>query len=365
MKDTTKKIIENAGFDFTTGELMIEVPEIEKLTRDMKKGILASENPSREEIKNLVNLFYQIQGIRLAISEQIRSIEKASKSDANIIILTWTLRSVAAIEKGINDALKCVCESSEVGKWLLGIKGIGPVLAAGCLGFFDVTNKQYSSQFISYGGLNDNNRPWLGVEKSKAIINECIEEYSEDGKTITDEVAEHISARTQWKFSYLLENGYNEKKGKWSKTDLEKACAKIPYNKSLKTHLWKIGKSFEYQKTRDGSLYGRLLAERISKEIERNENGLNKELIQKKMSEKNYSKGTETYNCYMEGKLPMPEINARARRWVEKIFVSHLFEEMYRVTNDKIPPRYYALDHCDGHHDEILPEIPYTKVSCE
>jgi hypothetical protein len=269
---------------------------------------------------------------------------------------------VSAIEKGINDALGNVCKNNEVGRWLLQITGIGNVLAAGCLAYFDIKNVQYASNFISYAGLNDNNRPWLGKEKSKKIIDECIAEFSKDGKTIDDEVATYVAARTQWKFSYLLENAYNEKTGKWSKADMENACAKIPYNKTLKTHMWKIGKQFEYQKTRPSSTYGRLLSERLVKEIQKNESGGNKELAAKKLSEKNYSKTTETYKCYVEGKLPGPEINARARRWVQKIFISHLFEEMYRVEHHKLPPRYYVFEHGEGHHDFIEPEVPFFAV---
>jgi hypothetical protein len=363
MQESTKNIITTAGFDIREGVMTLEVPELDKITRDMKKVMLTTESPSREEIRNLVNLFYQVQDMRISIAEQIRSINRLSGNDTNTIVLSWSLKSAAAMEKGINDCLKCLCENNRVGKWLLGIKGIGPVLAAGCLGYFDITNKQYASQFISYAGLNDNNRPWLGVAKSKEIINAVMDSLGTD--KVTDDVVLIVAAKTQWKFDYLRENAFDPRKEKWSKDKLEKACAKIPYNAGLKTHLWKIGKSFEYQKTREGSVYGRLLAERIVQEITRNEAGKNKELIAKKLSEKNYTKGTDTYNAYMEGKLPMPEINARSRRWVEKIFVSHLFEEMYRVAYDKIPPRYYALEHCDGHHDEIAPEVPYTKVTGE
>lgn len=373
MKESTKNIIENAGVDMLNPE--IEVFEVEKLTRDMKKSIIQMEAINKDKLRTMVTLFYQIQDIRIQTSEQIRSIEKDVKegktdvkqAEGNLIGLNWVLKSMAATEKGIKDILESVCKSDEVGRWLLNIAGIGPALAAGCLAYFDVTGKNYASSFISYAGLNDNNRPWLGVEKSRKIINEVIAEFCDpDAKkvVITDEMVEKIAARTQWKFEHLREVACSDK-GKWNKEDLISACAKRPYNTSLKTHMWKVGKSFEYLKSNKKSLYGKLLAERIALEIQRNEEGYYKPLIEKHMSEKNYSKGTETYNCYMEGKLPMTEINARCRRWTEKIFISHLFEEMYRVANDKIPARYYTLEHCDGHHDEIAPEIPYTLVSSE
>lgn len=359
MQEKTLQILRDAGFDMDNSE--IEIPEISGLSKDIKKMIVSMDGTiTREEIKTLVNLYYQIQGMRLALSEQIRSIDKNSAADVSVLCLQHFLKQTAALEKAANDTLSKILQSSEVGRWLASIKGIGPALGAGCLAYFDVTGKQYSSQFISYAGLNDNNRPWLGNEKSKKIIEECIETYGA-GELNEDAIAA-ISAKTQWKMDYLTTKAYDEKSG-WSKTKLQAACAKIPYNAALKTHMWKVGKSFEYLKSNQNSLYGRLLAERIAQEIKRNEEGLNKPLIEKKLAEKNYSKTSETYKLYMEGKLSLPEINARSRRWVQKIFVSHLFEEMYRVEYGKKPPRYYALEHCDGHHDEIDPEVPYFAVS--
>lgn len=430
MKESTKDIISRSGVDISNPG--IEVMEALKMSKDMKKIILNVQNVDKNEVRTLVNLFYQIQDIRIATSEQIRSIERrvsstGTSNEGNLIILNWVLSSVAATEKGIKDSLELICRSDPVGQWLLQIQGIGPALAAGCLAYFDVTGRNYASSFISYGGLNDNNRPWLGKERSKKIIEEVLAENHPGEKKIiiTNEDVEKIAAKTQWKFGYLRDNAYIEK-GKWSKSrlqdaieddeiitqaleqnhpgekrisitdddvelisdlsgidfeflkdkafeeksgwdrgSLEKACAKIPYNADLKTLLWKVGKSFEYLKANKKSLYGRLLSERLAKEITKNENGDYKPLIERHLSEKNYKKGTQTYKAYMEGKLPMSEINARCRRWVEKIFVSHLFEEMFRVANNKIPPRYYALEHCEGHHDSIDPEVPYTVVTGE
>ena len=98
-------------------------------------------------------------------------------------------------------------------------------------------------------------------------------------------------------------------------------------------------------------------------ETEKNENGDFAKQAAECMSK--VGTGTVAYKSYKDGKLPKAHITARASRWAQKIFLSHLFEEMYRVKYDKVPPRYYSLEHCDGHHDEIKPEVPYTKVSSE
>ena len=349
----------------------VEFPQAEKLTTDMATKIINIGNISRAEIRTLVDTFYQLQDDRKAKTEQIRSIlSEADKTGENkdevVAILNHVVKQMAAMESGIKRSLEVVCQKNEVGRWLLSIRGIGPVLAAGCLAYFDVNGRDYSSQFISYAGLNDNNRPWLGSEKSKKLVNEVVEEMGE-GKNpvITDEMVMEIARRSKWTYKYLLGRCYDQEKKKWSKDKLTKSIAIPPYNKSAKTFMWKVGQSFYYLTADQESMYGRLYAERKIYETQKNEDGEYADIAAECLATKNYSKSTEAYKAYISGKLPKAHIDARAKRWVEKIFLSHLFEEMYRVEYNKIPPRYYALEHLDGHHKEIAPEVPYHVVPGE
>ena len=338
----------------------IELTKAVKLSKDLKTEIKNIESISKSEIRTLVNLYYQVQDFRKASREQIRAIEQhrsgSEKSSGNVAILDWANSNMAVIEKGIVDSLELICMSRPEGQWLMMTSGIGPVLAAGLLGYYDISHAKYATSFISYGGLNDNNRPWLGREKSTQIINEILD----GAKVITNDHVVDIAARTQWKYEYLLEKAFNQEKQKWSKEDIIKACSKIPYNADLKTHLWKVGASFQWLCNNPNSLYGRLFNERRVLETQKNERGEYAEQAAKKLREQNIGKGTEAYKCYSQGKLPKAHITARAMRWTEKIFVSHLFEEMYRVEYDQIPPRYYSLVHLEGQHNvEIEPEVPY------
>lgn len=364
MKGSTEKILMDAGF--YVGE-EVAVPEAEKLTKEMKTSILKLGNVSRAEIRTLVDTFYQLQDDRKAKTEQIRSIENGAdqtgeNKQASLTILKWIVKHMAAMEAGIKKCLEIICQSSEVGRWLMNTKGIGPVLAAGLLAYFDVDGREYASQFISYAGLNDNNRPWLGREKSKKIIDEVVG----DAKDITDDMVIEIAKRSQWTYSYLLEKAYDQEKKKWKKEKLTAAIAIPPYNKSAKTLMWKVGKSFWWMMNDPDSMYGRLYSERKIYEMEKNDAGEYDQQAAYILSTKNIDKSTNAYKAYSMGKLPDAHINARCMRWVEKIFLSHLFEEMYRVHYDKIPPRYYTLEHMKGEHNkEILPEVPYTLTSEE
>lgn len=342
---------------------LVELLKAESLGKKLKADLKEITNPTRQEVKALVDLFYQTQQQRIATRAMIRAVEDDTTGSTknNVLVLDWAMKNAAVTEKGIAQALEIICGNTAVGRWMLSITGMGPVLTAGCLAYFDVTDKQYASQFISYAGLNDNNRPWIGRKGAEAIM----AELAPKGVELTDDIVIEFSNRTQWKMPYLTAKAYDQEKQKWNKTELIKAAAKIPYNKDLKVLCYKIGDSFKWQRNNTKSLYGRLFTERKAHEMELNAQFAFRDQAEKKLATTNIGKGTVAYSCYSKGQLPAAHIEARAARYATKIFISHLFEEMYRVANDKVPPRYYALEHLDGHHDEIAPEVPYTPVSSE
>lgn len=337
-----------------------------KLSKDVKHEIASVGEMTRKEAKMLVDSFYQAQRRRIETQNQIRSIVQCTdeSSTAMTSILDWELQNAMIEEKGLKDALQVVSEASKVGRWLLEIKGIGPTIAAGLLAYLDTNGgRHYATHFLSYAGINDNNRPWLGAEKSRLIVNEVL-----DGrKTITDDDLILLSAKTKWKYKTLDEacttrNADGSIKSR-SKEKLIRQISKIPYNASLKTLCFKIGESFVKNGNR-GSLYGQLIQERKAYETEKNLNGDYADQAAKALSEKNYGKDTDAYKWYSEGKLPPAHINRRAIRWGVKLFLCHVFEEMYRVQNDKVPEPFYVFSHL-GHQDYINPEVPFDLVSGE
>ena len=358
----------NENFEFDPENNILEVnQEYEKLiiesvsAKKTKLETIGAVN--KQQIKTMVKLYYETQNLRIIANGTVNSAKKNGDEEKIVNAFLLDVEDYHIIEKNISNQLEAICKSQEVGRWLLKICGIGPVLAAGLLAYFDVTKTSYASGFISYAGLNDNNRPWLGKDKSKEILEDLMKEHESD--EITDEIMYEYSAITQWGYNTFRDSAYNSKKKTWSKTEIIKTASKIPYNKELKSLLWKVGQSFIYQKNRPQSVYGKLLKERLDYEIKNNENGVYADYAAKMLDTYNFGKETEAYKAYAQGKLPPAHINARAIRWVEKILVSHLFEEMYRVEYNAIPPRYYALEHLQGHHDEIQPEIPYTSISNE
>ena len=341
--------------DLLAGQVELVVPE--GLTRDLKKELRNLDGISRQEMKALIDNYYQVQNRRIALQGQIRALQQETdnvNTDAYCKVLDWQLQSQIIQEKGIKDALECICKSDEVGQWLLSIKGIGPVFAAGMIAYFDISRCNAATQFISYAGQNDNNRPWLGNEASKKMIEEVVG----NSKVITDDHLHTLAVKSGWTYDYLKSKSM--KNDKVSKTELIKAMAKIPYNKDLKKMVYLIEESFVKVSNR-GSLYGRLIKERKAIETDLNEKGHYADQAAKELATNNISKDTDTYKVYSQGKLPAGHIHRRACRWATKIFLVHVFEEMYRVYhNGEKPKPYYVFTHL-GHKDYIEPEVPFTR----
>ena len=348
-------------------EQLNDIEELIKVNSNFKRLEIEKEKAKQTHLQELdyvskdlirfwVKLFYETQRLRIITSNFVRD-SKQNELVKNAFI--HDAKDYATVEYNIRKQLEQVCKSQEVGRWLLGITGIGPALAASLLANFDITKANYGSNFVSYAGLADNQRPWLGVEKSRAILDEIL-----DGRTtITDEDVMEYSARVKWKYEVLYAGAYSEKTGKWSKTNLIKTAAKIPYNKELKSLMFNIACSFEYQKSRPQSVYGRILRERLTYENIMNERGKYKEQAEAIIAMGKIGKDTESYKSYVQGKLPDGHIRLRAFRYVNKIFLNHLFVEMYRVEYGKNPPRPYIIDHSDGQHNVIIPpEVPYSPI---
>lgn len=329
-----------------------------KLDRETIK-LLKNTDISKAEMRALIDSYYQTQTKRIAIQGQIRAIEQGvdNATGAFASVLNWNLRGLLMEEEGIKKALQYTVERSKVGQWVSQVMGLGPVLSATCLAYFDIDKSNCAGSFIQYAGLNDNNRPWLGRAKSEDIIKEIVG----NDKEITNEHIVQISLATGWKTSYLVNKALSFSKStepKITKENLIKACSMVPHNKELKTQCWKIGQQFIKLRNNPKSLYGRLVTEKLTEETAKNEAGMFADQAKHILATMNFDKTTDTYRCYIEGKLPKAHLVARAQRWATKIFISHLYEEMYWDRYKQEPPKFYSLVYCDHTHP-ITPEIPY------
>ena len=322
----------------------------------------------KSEARFLQDLYTNIQGMRIDIAGKVRAKvqgadNKSASEDANnqeLTFLMWYLEQLVQLEDSTKKALEAFSDSYYISRWAKKVKGIGPVIATELAANLEIKDETFhAGNWWSYSGLNDNNRPWLGREKSKAIVEEAINNH---GGVIDDYTVYEIAAKSKWKYSWLESKAKDPKKG-WKKDLLIKACSFIPYNKNLKVLMYKIGHSFRLCKNKKDSLYGRILKEREEYENTKNANLDYKDQAEQILKSKNIGKGTVAYSYYSKGMLPPAHISQRAERYATKLFISHLFEAAWwNKYGVKCPEPYIIGFDESGHNDYIGPEIPYDSI---
>lgn len=212
-------------------------------------------------------------------------------------VISWVGNQVETLEGDIKRALDAYSSSSVVGRWSKSICGIGPVISAGLLAHIDIEQA-----------------PTVG----------------------------HI-----WRFAGLDPTSHWEKK------------TKRPWNASLKVLCWKIGQSFMKFQNNPNDFYGKMYVERKAYEVANNESGSLADQAAAALGAKRIGKDTEAYKAYSVGKLPPAHIDARARRWVSKLFLAHWHRVAYYDRYAKESPKPYVLTLPGHSHEVVCPNWPF------
>ncbi len=269
-------------------EEYVEWNAIQRLTKDLKD---AAVTLSDTEARFLVDAYYIMQDQRIRTDGQIRSMGEEPH-----VVLGWFTTQSRGLENQVRRALDAYSDSDPVGRWMRGIVGIGPVIAAGLLAHIDI-----------------HKAPTVG----------------------------HI-----WRFAGL------DPTSTWEKGQ------KRPYNAALKVLCWKAGESFIKTQGHPEAVYGPLYAERKAMEIERNERGDFADQAAAILEKKKIGKTTDAFKAYSAGKLPPAHIHARARRFAVKLFLSHLHEVWFEHEFGREPPIPYIIAHGDHGHRIPVPNKP-------
>ena len=352
-----------------------QMTPIIRLDRSVGKKVLTT-GIKRCDLRPMVDLFYQFQKTRIAIGNKIYAIEKGLDipdiESASLEIFRVMYNNHIIQETDLKNVFTKYCKTTKTGRWLSEVKGIGPLLSVIFQSYFDVTGKKSAGQFHSFCGLNDNNKPWY---RNDTMVNDLIDPIMNGRKEITEEdifyiaeasgrsasSIEHLCCEKQYnKDSKMMElklddNGNPIKSVSALKTNIKI----IPYSKFLKTTCYKAGESFVKVRNR-GSLYGEVYFNRKSIETMKNERGEYAEQAKRALETKNWSNG-DAKKTYEEGKLPAGHIESRAKRYAVKLFISHLFEQMWIEKNGTQPPKPYILEYSKefDHNGYIEPEVPY------
>lgn len=300
----------------------IDLPEqVIKMSRDIKK---ATSTMGKDEARFLVDSYYQMQENRIRAAGQIRSITDGEEPHQT---LTWLFEQNKTLESQLKGALNVFVNSDSVGEWMTSIVGIGPVIAAGMLAHIDIEKAPTAGHIWNFAGLNPNQ--------------------------------------------------------KWGKGQ------RRPWNAQLKTLCWKLGESFVKVQNNEADVYGTLYAERKELLWQKNINGELSHNAVQALEAKKIGKDTTAYKFYsglikrdyvMEKiqsgdsfppsipktalgekvdtqMLPPAHINARAKRYAVKMFISHLQEVWYTMHYGKAPSSPYAIAILEHAHKVEVPNF--------
>jgi hypothetical protein len=336
-------------------EVFDEAPSLESIVRLRKDLRQLDKLPRPEDIRYLVDQYYATQEYRIGADAQVRA---ASEGGEPHEVLVWLADQAATVENQIRRVLDWYTdvEPTGMGVWAKSQVGIGPVISAGLLAHIDITQAPTVGHIWSFAGY-DPRTEWLSREKAQAVVKTVA-----DRGPITDdqvEILANILGRNVESLKRMARFNGRDKPPLQRPTvsSAARALARRPWNAKFKVLCWKAGQSFVKVSNKPDALYGQLYRSRKNYEIARNMKGGNKEAAAEILRRKNIGHETEAYKAYIQGMLPPAQIDARARRYAVKMFLSHWWEVAYHRHYRTDPPRPFAIAVL-GHNDYLPPPPP-------
>ena len=197
-----------------------------------------------------------------------KKVRAFSQTDEPHAVLAWLHRQDATVEKQIFRALDTWSDSIPVARWAKSV-GVGPVIAAGLAAHIDMSRCPTAGQIWRFAGF-DPTQEW-------------------------------------------------------------KKRMRCPWNADLKALCLKVGESIA-RPGDDGEFYRRLYLQRQTQEAAANHAGRFADQAQRKLAHFKSTGNANARTSYSQGKLPPTHVQARAKRWVVKLFLSHYHEVALRLS---------------------------------
>ncbi len=310
---------------------------INKLNADAKK---AAAKMSRQSARHMVNLYYSMQGLRIRVQSQVRaSMENASPNEALLAIFDQQ----SVVENQARLALDHWTREHIPSQWARGVRGIGPVLAAGLRAHIDMGIARTAGQIFRFAGLDPSIR-WDKKAGHYIVPKKFMPTRSTDDVDWTEIFPE---AKTTEEAMEILQER-TDANGMWYITTRRR-----PWNNDLKVLCWKIGESF----VKAGGWYGDVYRAKKAHLIAQNEAGMFAQAAKEKLENFKIGKETDAYKAYSVGLLPPAHIHSRAKRVAVKMFLSHLHHVWFVYQYARTPPEPFAIAGIDGGAGEWM-EVP-------
>lgn len=140
---------------------MSDIEAVRRLTRDEVKATMILGD---QEVRFLVDSYYQRQDARMRSKAQIRATEESGEPN---LMLDWMAEQDETMEGQLKRALDHYTLNHEIGSWMRSITGLGPVITAGLLAHIDIEQAPTVGHIWSYAGLvpgvkwnRGQKRPW-------------------------------------------------------------------------------------------------------------------------------------------------------------------------------------------------------------
>jgi len=316
----------------------------------------AARTMSPKEARYNVDLFYQTQGIRKRIREQVRSMDKDIPPEPHQMLDNLFTNS-GRLERRIFQSMDAYTDGRLAGRWAKSNYGIGPVLAGGLTAHVDITKAPTVGHIWRFAGL-DPTVEWLGTVKAENVVKEICGTDGWARRAVTDEELAQVANEVNRKLSNIRSLAEDKETGLITPKSLAAATAKRPYSNNLHVLCWKMGDCFFKFHRQPACFYGHILADRWDLEKQRNEAFMFREQAEKKLETTNLGQNTDAYKAYSQGKLPASRILLRAQRYAVKIFLTHFHYVEYLDHYGVEPPKPYVLT-LPGHDTEIkIPNWP-------
>jgi hypothetical protein len=300
-----------------------KTPEhIQKLDKDLR---IAARVMSDDEARYLVDAYYTIQEDRKRSDNQVRAM-----ADEPHAVIKWYAEQNRILENAIKMALDVYSHNHPIASWARGIKGIGPVIAAGLIAHIDITRAPTVGHIWSYAGL-DPNRKW---EKGQ------IRPWNAQLKVLCYKIGESFCKVSGGENPSPYGVWYREQKAKYVEKNegggFADRCAEIlqskNWGKTTDAYAWYTG-----QWVRDPK-YNKDLE--IAIEAEKSSSDSKKEILERLLQQQRFSTPRPM--------LPPAHIDRMAKRWSVKLFLSHLHGYWYENHFGEKPPLPYPIQHL-GH----------------
>src|SRR5215467_5229762 len=233
------------------------------------------------EARYFVNTYYDLQDYRIASGNQQRKLLEGEEPSE---FITWLNANLQVLESQIKAMLDKWSGAQPMGIWAREVVGIGPVIAAGLLANIDITKA-----------------PTVG----------------------------HI-----WRFAGL------DPTVEWKKGE------KRPWNASLKRLCWLMGESFVKVSGNPNDIYGHVYQERKKYEQKRNEAGELADQARERVAQakaRRVKLDEDLIKLLEQGTLPAKALHERSKRYAVKLFLSHWWEEAYKLHYETEPPLPYPI----------------------